>query len=75
MQDLYNDNNMTSKWMIHRILQKAYDATLVDLKPIDDRWNGHYGELSCDEYEFNKGERQSIIDLAEKLGIELNIKE
>tara|TARA_R110002073_G_C9429655_1_gene576625 strand:+ start:506 stop:745 length:240 start_codon:yes stop_codon:yes gene_type:complete len=75
VQDIYNDDNMTSKWMIHRVLQKAYDATLKDLKAIDDRWSGHYGDLSCTEYEFNRGEIQSIVFLAQMLGIELNIKE
>jgi hypothetical protein len=71
MQDLYNDNNMTSKWMIQRTLQKAYDDIREDLRSINKEWDGHYGDLSCTDYQHNFGQECLIKGLAKEFGVEL----
>ena len=73
--DAYADNeSLYSKFFLAKVLQDAYDATLKDLKAIDAHWDGHYGDLSCTDYEFNRGQTTSIFNLAKELGIELNTK-
>ena len=71
MQDLYNKDNMTSKWMIHRTLQKAYEQVRKELRQIDKEWDGHYGDLSCTEYQYNFGQEVLIKGLAKEFGVEL----
>lgn len=71
MQDLYNKDNMTSKWMIHRTLQKAYDQIREESREIDERWDGVYGDLSCVEYQYNFGKMCLMEDLAKEFGVEL----
>lgn len=68
---LYNKDNMTSKWMIHRTLQKAYDQVREDWRKIDEKWDGVYGDLSCVEYQYNWGQECLIKSLAEEFGVEL----
>ena len=62
---------MTSKWMIHRTLQKAYEDAKHDLRLIDEDWGGVYGDLSCVDYQSQWGKIDMLHSLAEKFGIEL----